>query len=109
MDDKLTAADWRELDRILTQRMMGLPNAHTGPFEKTRRCAKHQNMCADCGEYAAQISWKDDVHDSSTWFFATCDVCDHEFCADCISNNDDGNGMTCHTCYGSGITTFRSR
>jgi len=82
----------------LLERKLGIPNPHTGPFEKTTKCAKHQNMCNDCGEFAAMIIWKDDLRNSDTWFFANCDDCDHDYCEDCIEDNDDGTA-TCHTCF----------
>lgn len=92
-----TAQNQRDLDHIMLERRLGLPNAHTGPFEKTTRCAKHQVMCYDCGEFAAGIIWKDDVRNSDTWFYLTCDRCDAELCADCIDTNDDGDAI-CYTC-----------
>ena len=37
-----------DLDRILLEDKLGLPNAYTGPFQKTTTHAKHQPMCGDC-------------------------------------------------------------
>ena len=92
-----TEADQVELDRIMLQQKLGLPNAHTGPFPKTTTHAKHQLMCDDCGEYAAMIIWKDDTQNSNTWFFAECDTCEHVFCEDCIDVESDP--PICYTCY----------
>lgn len=97
-----TAEHQRELERIQLMAKLGLPNPHTGPFEKTAQCAKHQVMCDDCGEFAAKIIWKDSVRDSNTWFFENCDTCDHDFCEDCIMDNGDGTA-TCHTCFESAL------
>lgn len=93
-----TAAHQTELDRIMLMHKIGLPNPHTGPFEKTTRCAKYQVMCNDCGEFAAKIIWKDDLRDSNTWFFETCESCDQAYCEDCIEDNENGTA-TCHTCF----------
>ena len=87
MARELTDDDRREYKLLMRRYELGLPNAHTGPFEKSKQCAKYQVMCSDCGEFAAKISWKDDVRNSNTWFFATCDVCDGEFCEDCIDES----------------------
>ncbi len=100
-DKPLTPEQEHDLRRIELEIKLGLPNAHTGPFPKTKRCAKHQLMCGDCGEYAAKISWKDDVRDSNTWFFAECDVCENVFCEDCIDEGDERS--TCYTCIESEV------
>lgn len=95
-----TAADQAELDRIDKMRELGMPNPHTGPFPKTTTHAKHQSMCGDCGEFAAQIIWKDLLHNSDTWFFASCDVCETELCADCVMVDDEEEGTNiCQCCF----------
>jgi len=92
-----TEADQVELDRIMLERKIGLPNAHTGPFPKTTTTAKHQPICSDCGNYAASISWKDNVRNSNTWFFAECSICEQAFCEDCIDVTEDP--VLCLNCH----------
>jgi len=97
MSRKMTARDYKELARITLMYEMGIPNDYTGPFPQTTTCAKYQNMCYDCGEFAAQIIWKDDLRNSDTWLFAQCDTCLSEFCEDCISTDDETGIQTCNS------------
>jgi len=108
-DKPWTAEQRATLRRLDLERLLDLPNAHTGPFPKTKACAKHQSMCCGCGKYATQIVWKDDLRDSNTWFFAECSTCLSEFCEDCITDNGDGTA-TCDSCFeGECLRKLRSK
>ena len=63
---------------------------HCGPFDHTKKQAKHQPICesGDC-DAPAEIIWKDDPRNSDTWFYRRCDVCDEFLCPDCHDEGED--------------------
>ncbi len=95
----ISESDKKLLRALEVQKLLGIPNAHNGPFPKTRRPAKHQGMCNVCEEYAAHILWKDIPSNSNTWITVLCDTCLSSVCEDCYDVDDEEGFIQCHNCH----------